>query len=182
MKHDPGSDPLADALLHGYAAHWPGVSARGSLILPLDSTPFLRLPGQLELDGRVLGRKEEFHITLLNAEQWAAVEAGPGERVARELFEGHEWELRGEGRYWLVGNPGSGDVCVIATARAPALVEFRRALREQGVALEPPRPHVTLYCSRDGIGIAGPSQWDERVVGELTVDWDGAAAGLRRSG
>jgi hypothetical protein len=171
-------DPLASRLLHPERAPWPGPGSQGSVILPLCAGMFSGLPAGLQHGVMPFHRKQEFHLTLLNRAQWLAVASGCGEAAARAAFAHLDWRLRADGRYWMVRKrqaSGQATHTVIASLESPALHSFREQMARLGVALEAPRPHVTLYWSGapGGIGIAGPAQWAERVVSELRVDWVG---------
>jgi hypothetical protein len=164
------------ATLHAAAARWPGIAGTGSVILDLPPAAIGSLPDLLDVDGLCLRGKHEYHLTLFNAQEWRAVAAAHGEAMVRAVFERLDWRLHADGRFWLVQTQSRDAASVIATVQAPALDALRRAFSD-GV-LEPPTPHITLYWhgSPGGVGIAGPTQWRERVVGELSIDWSAGRA------
>jgi hypothetical protein len=168
------ADPLHEQLLHGPEARWPQPRRHGGLVLPLSSPALAALPDRLAVDGSPWPRKDEFHLTLLNAAQWASVQRAHALPTVQAAFARLDWKVRADGRYWLVRSPEHAGRTVIATVDAPALAAFRCALATPTFALEAPRPHLTLYwagAARGGIGLSGPQQWAERVLGELAIDW-----------
>ncbi len=167
------------SVLHGASARWPGRGERGSLILPLADTAFERMPPTLSLGELALQRKNEFHLTLLDREQAARLDAAAVRRLAAR-FERLDWSVRSRGHCWLARKPHAGGhaLSVVLAVESAALATLRAELAAADTGIEPPCPHVTLYWLGDpaGIGLAGPSQWRERVLGELAIDWSRATA------
>ncbi|MEN1956316.1 hypothetical protein WCE34_01165 [Luteimonas sp. MJ204] len=144
---------------------WPGFRADGSLALPLDSLGLLPTdsPQRLRLDGQVLERKRELHMTLLGRDAGDALRTQLGEERIRALFEPLHWRPRGTGRYALVHKAKeqwNGELqawSVIEHLQAPAFAEFRHHLAQSsGRALDCGVPHVTLYVAGDPYGIGLP--------------------------
>lgn len=145
--------------------HWPGFRDNGALILPLDPAPFLApaAPLRLRLDGQVLERKRELHLTLLGRDQGRAVQAALGEDRMRTLFEPMDWQCRGTARYALLHKTKEqwdGPLqawSVIEHLQVPAFAAFRHELaRLTGLAIDCGVPHVTLYVAGDPYGIGLP--------------------------
>jgi hypothetical protein len=178
-------DPLAGRLLHGPGLRWPGASSRGSVVVPLRHEHFSHLAPRLTLVGQPLHLKQEFHLTLFNADEWRAVRAVRAEASVAALATALDWSVRSEAGYWLVQRPDDKAWrTLIATLDAPALTRLRKMLSSSDCHLSPPAPHVTLYCSdqRGGIGISGARQWEERVVAGVEIDWDAQCGSLAPSG
>ena len=144
---------------------WPGFRDDGGLILPLDARLLLApgMPLRLRLDGQVLERKHELHMTLLNRDAGTALRERLGEAAMRRLFESLEWSPRGTGHYALLHKAkeqwdGTIDAwSVIEHLQAPAQAEFRyRLAQASGLPLDSGVPHATLYVAGDpyGIGLA----------------------------
>lgn len=145
--------------------HWPGFRDDGALILPLQAAAFLppRAPRRLRLDGQVLERKRELHMTVLGRDQGQQVTGALGESRLRALFESFDWQMRGTGRHALLHKTKQewqGPVeawSVIEHLQAPSLAGFRHALAEEGrLPLDSGVPHVTLYVAGDPYGIGVP--------------------------
>ncbi|MGY1459570.1 hypothetical protein ACW5F0_13130 [Luteimonas sp. A534] len=144
---------------------WPGFRDDGGLILPLDPQPLLPpgMPLRLRLDGHVLERKRELHMTLLNRDAGIALRAQLGEACMRALFESVEWVPRGTGRHALLHKAKEqwdGPLqawSLIEHMQAPGYAEFRyRLAQESGLTLDCGVPHVTLYVAGDPYGIGLP--------------------------
>jgi hypothetical protein len=179
------ANPLAGRPLHGASLRWPAASRRGSVVLPLPPPHFRDLPPRLSFEGRTLTRKDEFHLTLFDAEEWRMVRAVHREPVVAAAAESLDWRISVDGACWLVRRPDAPDWCtLIASLHAPAMARLRDTLRTIACPLPPPTPHVTLYCSdaRGGIGVSGPAQWEARVVAALEVDWQACVAGRMPGG
>ncbi|MGY0611142.1 hypothetical protein [Luteimonas sp. A501] len=144
---------------------WPGFREDGSLVLPLDPLPLLPTgsPQRLRLDGQVLERKRELHMTLLGRDAGDTLRTKLGEGRIRGLFEPLHWRPRGTGRYALVHkikDQWNGPLpawSLIEHLQAPAFAEFRHHLAQaSGLALDCGIPHVTLYVTGDPYGIGLP--------------------------
>ncbi|GGK10781.1 hypothetical protein [Luteimonas terricola] len=144
---------------------WPGFREDGSLALPLDPAPLLppAMPLRLRLDGHVLERKRELHMTLLGRDAGAALRIQLGDERIRALFESVEWAPRGTGRYALLHkakDQWDGTLqawSLIEHLQAPACAEFRYHLAQaSGLALDCGVPHATLYVVGDPYGIGLP--------------------------
>lgn len=144
---------------------WPGFRDDGGLILALDPSPLLPpgMPLRLRLDGHVLERKRELHMTLLDRDAGTTLRARLGDDRLRSLFESLEWQLGGTGRYALMHKTKSewdGPVeawSLIEHLQVPAFAEFRyRLAQESGLALDCGVPHATLYVAGDPYGIGLP--------------------------
>lgn len=83
---------------------WPGFRDDDALVLPLDPARFLPpgSPLRLRLDGHVLERKHEVHLTLLGRDAGRAMRGRLGEERIRGLFESMEWAPQGTARYALL--------------------------------------------------------------------------------
>lgn len=176
------TDPLSGQLLHGPTARWRSPRTGAGLVLPLTADCLDALPATLDTRETTLQRKHEFHLTLLNAAQWARARHAHGTSAVRAAFEQLDWRLRADGRYWWVQKAGVAGGTLITGVDAPALAAFRAALADATGALEPPCPHVTLYwqgAARAGIGLSGPEQWETHVSGEASIDWAAGTAVIR---
>jgi hypothetical protein len=145
--------------------HWPGFRDDGGLILPLDHPSLLPpgMPLRLRLDGHVLERKREVHMTLLGRDAGTALRARLGESHLRTLFESLDWDPRGTARYALLHKAKpqwDGPLqawSVIEHLHAPAVAEFRYELAQaSGLPLDCGVPHATLYVAGDPQGIGLP--------------------------
>ncbi|MEN1939835.1 hypothetical protein WCE41_01985 [Luteimonas sp. MJ246] len=144
---------------------WPGFREDGSLALPLDPLPLLPTgsPLRLRLDGHVLERKRELHMTLLGRDAGAALRTSMGEARIRALFESLHWRPRGTGRYALLHktkDEWNGPLkawSLIEHLQAPAFAAFRHELAQASSnTLDCGVPHVTLYVAGDPHGIGLP--------------------------
>lgn len=144
---------------------WPGFRDDDGLILPLDPQPLLPpgMPLRLRLDGQVLERKRELHMTLLNRDAGVALRARLGEDRIRAVFESLEWAPRGTGHYALLHKTkeqwdGPLDAwSLIEHLQAPGHAEFRyRLAQASGLAIDCGVPHATLYVAGDHYGIGLP--------------------------
>ena len=158
--------------------HWPGFHDDGALILPLEPADFYPAgaPQRLRLDGQVLERKHELHVTVLGRDQGGEVVAMLDEARVGRLFDSFDWRLYGTGRYALLHKAKAqwdGPLqawSVIEHLQAAAYAGFRHALAEAtGLALDPGVPHVTLYVAGDpyGIGVPGIAAYREVFVREV---------------
>lgn len=158
--------------------HWPGFHDDGALILPLEQAGFYPAgaPQRLRLDGQVLERKHELHVTLLGRDQGREVVAVLGETTVRDVFDAFDWRITGTGRYALLRKSKpqwQGPLqawSVIEHLQAAAYAGFRHALAEAtGLALDPGVPHVTLYVAGDpyGIGVPGIAAYRDVFVREV---------------
>jgi len=157
---------------------WPGYGARGTLVLPLPSSWLESLPPLLEVDGLVLGRKSEAHLTLLDREATARVRQACGETLVREAFLAQDWSMQASGERWLLRKDlpsGRTAHALIALLHAPGLSAFRAALgRRCGVELPEAVPHVTLYVAGKPTGIGLPDMASFHRLRVKRID-DGAA-------
>lgn len=144
---------------------WPGFTADGGLLLPLDAAELLSkdMPLRLRLDAQVLDRKRELHMTLLNRAQGRALRERLGDGRIREAYESQQWDPRGTRRYALLHktkDEWDGPLpawSVIEHLQEPALSAFRHMLAEaSGLGLDSGLPHVTLYVAGDPTGIGIP--------------------------
>src|SRR5690349_19302927 len=89
-RRHPPEHPRMDESLHP-ALPWPGFTPERSFVLPLQAelmaTPF---GDTCEIDGIRLGRKSEFHVTVLSQDMSRAA-GGLGEARLRTLFESQQW-------------------------------------------------------------------------------------------
>lgn len=149
-KHPP--DPVRPA--------WQGYAARGTLVLPLPASWLEGLPPLLEVEGVVLGRKSEAHLTLLDREATRRVRSACPDPEARAIFEAQDWSVSATGERWLlrkVLGPGRVAHSIVAIVRAPGLAAFRQAIGERcGLQLPDAPAHVTLYVSGKPTGIGVP--------------------------
>ena len=159
---------------------WPGFREDGSLALPLPMEALLPagMPLRLRLDGHVLERKHELHMTLLGRDAGAALRDGLGEERVRALFESLDWQPRGTGRYALLHkakDQWDGPLqawSVVEHLQAPAFAEFRHGLAQaSGLALDCGVPHAPLYVKGDpyGLGLAGLQAYRECCVREVAA-------------
>ena len=145
--------------------HWPGFRDDGALVLPLDSSLFLPAgaPLRLRLDGHVLERKHEVHLTLLGRDAGDALRGLLGVERIRDLFESLAWVPRGTARYALLHKAKpqwDGPLLawsVIEHVQSPAFAAFRHGLAQaSGLPLDCGVPHATLYVAGDPYGIGLP--------------------------
>lgn len=155
------------------ALPWPGLTPERSFVLPLQAalmaTPF---GGACEIDGIRLGRKSEFHVTVLSQDMSRAA-AVLGEARLRALYDSLQWTPRRTGRYALLHQAkpaGTGMLecwSLIEHLDLPAMLAFRGELaRMLGAAFADPVPHVTHYVHGDPNGIGVP---DARALQALRV-------------
>ena len=95
---------------------WPGFREDGSLALPLDPQPLLPpgMPLRLRLDGHVLERKRELHMTLLGRDAGSALRSQLGEDHVRGLF-----------RVDVRPRPAVEPACILAIEGVQALQRIR---------------------------------------------------------
>lgn len=139
---------------------WPGYGARGTLVLPLPGSWLESLPPLLEVDGVVLGRKSEAHLTLLDRKAAAQVRRACAEAVVRAAFLAQDWSMQATGERWLLRKDlpsGRTAHALITMVDAPGFAAFRAALgRACGVELPEAMAHVTLYVAGKPTGIGLP--------------------------
>lgn len=155
-------------MTRGSEAHppipWPGFSARGTLLLPLDpdrmATPF---GATFEHGGLRLRRKREFHVTVLDATRARAARARLGAGSIRALYAQFPWTPQRTGRYALlrerkcVATRAVDCWSLIEHLELPAMAEFLAALaRRLDTTFGEPVPHVTHYVAGDADGIGVP--------------------------
>lgn len=157
---------------------WPGFTDDGGLILPLPHEDWFapEMPLRLRLDGHVLERKHELHMTLISRRLGATLLERVGEADMRALFESLTWAPRGTRRYALLHatkNEWAGPLqawSVVEHLQAPAMSAFRDGLaRASGLAIDSGVPHVTLYVAGDptGIGLPDIATYRSRFVREV---------------
>lgn len=160
---------------------WPGFTARGGLLLPLDAAGFLSadMPLRLRLDGHVLERKRELHLTLLDRRQGEALRERLGEARIREAWEALPWAPQGTRCHALLHackDEREGPLqawSVIEHLHEPALSAFRHRLAAaSGLALDSGVPHVTLYVAGDpeGIGLPDIPAYRDRFVRAVSAE------------
>lgn len=144
---------------------WPGFRDDGALILPLDAARFLPggSPVRLRLDGHVLERKHELHVTVLGREGGDRLRGHLGEARMRAMFEALDWQLQGTARYSLVHKTKpqwDGPLeawSLIEHVQVPAFAHFRHGLAAaSGLPIDSGVPHTTLYVAGDPYGIGLP--------------------------
>ena len=145
--------------------HWPGFTAEGALLLPLDKREFLPAgaPLRLRLDGRVLEQKHELHVTLLDRASTGAVLERIDAATVAAAFAACDWRIIATRRHALVHKTKDewdgplSEWAVIEHLQMPAFAGFRHALAQAtGLPLDCGVPHVTLYVSGDPAGIGLP--------------------------
>jgi hypothetical protein len=137
------------------ALAWPGFNERGSLHLPLpwfpDAWP---LPDAWDVDGGLLQRKDEFHMTLLSRREGALVRERLGDGCVEQRFGERAWTLGAMRECWYLASAASGKRSIIAAFECDALNAFRSAIAtDAGIALAATIPHVTLYVGGEPTGI-----------------------------
>jgi len=160
------------------AIPWPGFRAERAFVLPLRAermaTPF---GDRCEVDGIVLRRKGEFHVTVFSREMSRAAAAAVGEPGLRALYEALHWAPLRTGRYALLHDTKSTDVgplacwSLIEHMELPAMRAFRAELAHAlGRLFADPVPHVTHFVRGDpnGIGVPDTHALAGLLVRELT--------------
>lgn len=157
---------------------WPGWTANGSLILPLDDA----LPMQpVHVDGRTFAPKPELHVTLVGTALGAELADVLGDRLeaaTRPAFEALDWRLRRTGRGALIEKTGRTDAghrgpvaSIVEFVELPALPHWYRWLgRLLGRELPLPPPHVTLYTHACAKGIGIPTRRALRAMRRRSLD------------
>ena len=159
---------------------WPGFTDDGGLVLPLEPAAHLApdMPMRLRVDGHVLARKHELHMTLLDRRRGSALRERLDEADIRALFEALDWSPQGTGRYALLhATKEEWDGPLLAWSliehlQAPALSVFRHRLAEtSGLDLDCGVPHVTLYVAGDpaGIGLPDIASYRARFVRDVAA-------------
>lgn len=159
---------------------WPGLRRGRALVFPLQDAPFAGLAARCAVEGLVLERKREFHVTLLataDTARLACALAALSTRAAtqwrREVL-ALDWRWRCTGERWLIARRGGGKpvaLSIVALLQQPAQAAFReRAAALIGTPLPPPVPHVTLYTHGDagGIGLPDAATFRARRVRPVT--------------
>ncbi|MDW8478747.1 MAG: hypothetical protein RML12_01200 [Xanthomonadales bacterium] len=140
----------------------PRPSPRGSLILPLPPRAFPLAPAGVVLGGRHFAPKSELHLTLLAADQLAALAArGLDPAALAALLAPLRFRFRWTRRPLLIERRGAEglEASVILPVRQPDQQRLRARLAARtGLALGSPFPHVTLYTHRCPEGIGVPSR------------------------
>jgi hypothetical protein len=147
----------------------------GALIIPLprDAFPDVRQP--VTVAGLRLEPKNEFHVTLANAELRSTLRRALGGRGDAETriagwFDATDWSWRDTGERWLLrrADPDTPPAHSIVTlVDMPGVAAFRHRLaRASGIELPEIPAHVTLYTAGDpgGIGLASHAQFLERRI------------------
>lgn len=143
---------------------WPGFTAKGALLLPLQAgrmtTPFGAV---LEHDGVRLRRKREFHVTVLDAARARPARERLGAAAIRALYADFTWTPLRTGRYALlrerkcVATRAVDCRSLIEHLELPAMPAFLAALaRRLGTSFGEPVPHVTHHVAGDAGGIGVP--------------------------
>ncbi len=168
------------SLLQIQAEAGPELTSTGSVLWRLPLDPWRGLPARIQVNGHMLMRKSELHITVLGRELAASHlhAAAVRDRWFR-AWAGLDHRISIVDELWLLQKrEGEATDHSLATAcDAPALHEARRLL---GDWLDLPLPqamaHITLYCGSNphGIAVATEQQLLERRIG--TGPW--AAFGL----
>lgn len=144
------------------APQWPGYAPHGTLVLPLPACWLEGRPALLEVDGVLLERKHEAHLTLLDRVAAALVREACVEEVVRAQFQAHDWRVVPGAEHWLLRRtlgPGRVAHSVIEIVHAPGLAAFRSSLGARcGVQLPEAPPHVTLYVAGKPTGIGVPDR------------------------
>lgn len=117
----------------------------------------------LKLDGLLLQRKTELHVTLLGRALAAAVRTRLDAEQIRSLASQFDWSLRRTGngsvlrKTKLEHGPALPCASVVEWVEFPAFPRFRQALAEAaGLSIPETLPHVTLYTAGDPAGIGVP--------------------------
>lgn len=159
------SDPALPPREPPWHPPWPGISARGTVILPLPASAFPDVAGPLSCAGVELQPKSEFHVTVLDRDlasrlrDYTPRKDEPDASPAA-LFAGFDWRWARTGERWLLHKPtGAGGHSLVELLSMPALQQFRLALGPL-LRLELPRmpAHVTLYTAGSAVGIGLPDE------------------------
>lgn len=117
----------------------------------------------LTLDGTLLQRKTELHVTLLGRDLTAVVRARLEQAHIHAIATRFEWHLRRTGAGCVLRktkHEGAAPLpctSLIERVELPAFSGFRQALAEAAqVAIPEALPHVTLYTAGDPAGIGVP--------------------------
>lgn len=152
---------------------WPGRSATGSVILPLDDV-LTNLPVALSVPETVLNRKAEAHLTLLSTRE--------AEQLATRVPEG-DWQAAFDAEDWQLGLREAFDLLreerpseptrysVIRHMDCASLNGFRRRLAAMsGLDLPDTLPHVTLFTGghERGIGLSSLADHTRFLLRPLT--------------
>lgn len=164
---DPFHPPIA----------WPGFTAKGALLLPLDAgrmaTPF---GATFEHDGVRLRRKREFHVTVLDAARARAARERLGTPAIRALYAEFAWTPLRTGRYALlherkcIATRAVDCWSLIEHLELPAMPAFLAALaRRLGTPFGEPVPHVTHHVAGDagGIGVRDAAEFARLRVRDI---------------
>jgi len=126
-------------------------------LIPIDEALLGDFPPVLRVQGRLLVRKTELHLTVMNGEIRSQLEAHPvaGDLTARvERFVG---QVRGALGARMTGAAlvlADGEALTVAVrADVPEMLQLYRDLSARGLSLPPPVPHVTLFMAGTAIGI-----------------------------
>ena len=147
------------------------IGDNGAVLWPMPANQLPELPATLRVDGRVLQRKSEFHITVLGA---LPGDDRDKERTAPDLaasvqtcaLQPDQVELLDE--LWLLEKSGAAgvDQTIAVACRAAAFEQARAALaRLAGIELSPAPAHITLFTSgSNGIGVADFDELQQRRI------------------
>lgn len=150
-------------IIHLRPERVPGWSQRGGLVVPVDEDALLAAsPPTITVDGLVLARKHEFHVTLLDRTEAGWAKSCIDDAALRALLADHDWRARPQGPAWLIRDQRRGGgwrFSVVQLLDLPAHARFRAAIAQAcSHALSAMPAHVTLYVAGDPAGIGLGSQ------------------------
>lgn len=153
---------------------WRGLTKEGSLLLhvPDDSLPPPHDPSLL-LEGEVLIRKREHHVTVMNRAWGSAARDILGQDRLEALFHQRQWRIEGWGDLFLIhkpANPVAGESAawsIIQLIDLPAMQAYIDDIVDSA-GLDPRTtvPHITRYVAHaeEGIGVPDRETLDRRLV------------------
>ena len=153
---------------------WPGFTAAGTLVIPVERAAAHDTAHRLVLDGVDFAPKAERHVTVVGRSLGARLSGALAERrlEERELaarFEALDWSYEDTGAYvWLRKDKPEGTAqSIVELIDMPAMAAFHFALgRLAGERLPVPPAHITRWVRGDAEGIGVP---DDETLRALTV-------------
>lgn len=133
------------------------------------------LPAEITVDGLMLTRKHEFHLTLLDRSEATRAAATISDQQLLGLISGLAWEAQALGLPWLIRDERRGGGwrhSVVQLVDLPALARFRSAIASACAHPLPAMPaHVTLYVAGDpaGIGLGSHARFEALRQRQLVI-------------
>lgn len=148
------------------------IASSGSVLLrlPVEDHVMARA-ASLDIDGCMLRRKRELHVTLLDADATSRVTAAIGRQRLLELARAQTWRITRGGDGAIIIDRKRRRCSLVEWIELPAFARLREALGEaSGAHLPATLPHITQYASdARGIGLPDMAGIERLRAGSLRV-------------